>query len=91
MAYEMKLGWGKALPIPTRPIYIPPSLLDSTLPPPPTGLPFNAIPAPLDVDQVSLHLKSKVAIKLNNSYSFRFLHLEHPIQVTEKHWRISTR
>jgi len=54
MAYEMKLGWGKALPIPTRPIYIPPTLLESTLPPPPTGLPFNAIPAPQDVDQVSL-------------------------------------
>ena len=49
----MKLGWGKALPIPTRPIYIPPTLLESTLPPPPTGLPFNAIPAPQDVDQVS--------------------------------------
>lgn len=48
----MKLGWGKALPIPSRPIYIPPALLEKTLPPPPTGLPFNAIPAPQDIDQV---------------------------------------
>lgn len=52
MAYEMKLGWGKALPIPPRPIFIPPVLLESTLPPPPTGLPFNAIPAPQDVNQI---------------------------------------
>jgi U2-associated protein SR140 len=48
----MKLGWGKALPIPARPIYIPPALLEKTLPPPPTGLPFNAIPSSQDIDQV---------------------------------------
>lgn len=48
----MKLGWGKALPIPARPIYIPPALLEKTLPPPPTGLPFNAVPVSQDVDQV---------------------------------------
>lgn len=52
MSYEMKLGWGKALPIPARPIYIPPALLETTLPPPPTGLPFNAIPSPQDTDKV---------------------------------------
>lgn len=52
MTFEMKLGWGKALPIPTRPIYIPPALLETTLPPPPTGLPFNALPAPQDIDKV---------------------------------------
>lgn len=51
----MKLGWGKALPIPSRPIYVPPNLLETTLPPPPTGLPFNALPAPSDVDKVSLN------------------------------------
>jgi hypothetical protein len=37
LSFEMKLGWGKALPIPARPIYIPPALLEKTLPPPPTG------------------------------------------------------
>jgi hypothetical protein len=42
MAYEMKLGWGKAIPIPPHPIYIPPAMLDLTMPPPPSGLPFNA-------------------------------------------------
>ncbi|KAM4772303.1 U2 snRNP-associated SURP motif-containing protein isoform 2-T2 [Rhinophrynus dorsalis] len=42
MAFEMKLGWGKAVPIPPHPIYIPPSMMEHTLPPPPSGLPFNA-------------------------------------------------
>ena len=42
MQFEMKLGWGKAVPIPPHPVYIPPSMLELTLPPPPSGLPFNA-------------------------------------------------
>ena len=42
MDFEMKLGWGKAVPIPPHPIYIPPALAELTLPPPPSGLPFNA-------------------------------------------------
>ena len=42
MGYEMKLGWGKGVPIPVRPIYIPPAMLEMTMPPPPSGLPFNA-------------------------------------------------
>jgi len=41
-AFEMKLGWGKAVPIPPHPVYIPPSLAELTQPPPPSGLPFNA-------------------------------------------------
>uniref|UniRef100_A0A2C9JJG6 U2 snRNP-associated SURP motif-containing protein n=1 Tax=Biomphalaria glabrata TaxID=6526 RepID=A0A2C9JJG6_BIOGL len=41
-AFEMKLGWGKAVPIPPHPIYIPPALAELTQPPPPSGLPFNA-------------------------------------------------
>ena len=44
MEFEMKLGWGKAVPIPPHPIYIPPALSELTLPPPPSGLPFNAQP-----------------------------------------------
>lgn len=40
----MKLGWGKAVPIPAHPIYIPPALAELTQPPPPSGLPFNAQP-----------------------------------------------
>lgn len=39
---EMRLGWGKAVPIPSTPIYIPPALLELTASPPPSGLPFNA-------------------------------------------------
>ncbi|XP_041354485.1 U2 snRNP-associated SURP motif-containing protein-like isoform X2 [Gigantopelta aegis] len=42
MGFEMKLGWGKAVPIPPHPVYIPPALLEVTQPPPPSGLPFNA-------------------------------------------------
>lgn len=46
----MKLGWGKSVIIPPIPIYIPPSLLELSMPPPPSGLPFNAQPAPRDRD-----------------------------------------
>lgn len=42
--FEMKLGWGKAVPIPPHPVYIPPALAELALPPPPSGLPFNAQP-----------------------------------------------
>ena len=42
--FEMRLGWGKPVPIPIQPIYIPPALLKFTTPPPPSGLPFNCQP-----------------------------------------------
>ncbi|TRY72722.1 hypothetical protein TCAL_00982 [Tigriopus californicus] len=42
--HEMRMGWGKPVPIPLHPIYVPPPLLKLTLPPPPSGLPFNAQP-----------------------------------------------
>lgn len=44
MGYEMKLGWGKAVPIMAHPIYIPPCLQQYAMPPPKSGLPFNAQP-----------------------------------------------
>lgn len=40
--FDMRLGWGKAVPIPPNPIYIPPVLRELTFPPPESGLPFNA-------------------------------------------------
>lgn len=40
--YEQKLGWGKAVPIPPHPVYIPPALAELTMPPPASGLAFNA-------------------------------------------------
>ncbi|XP_059481163.1 U2 snRNP-associated SURP motif-containing protein isoform X2 [Neocloeon triangulifer] len=52
MDYEMKLGWGKSVPIPSYPIYIPPSLEKLTMPPPPSGLPFNAQPSHQDRDKI---------------------------------------
>lgn len=57
LGYEMKLGWGKAVPIPAHPVYIPPKLLDMTRPPPPSGLPLNAQPASQDVDRVKTGIK----------------------------------
>lgn len=46
MGYEMRLGWGKAVPVFNQPIFIPPPLLELIMPPPPSGLPFNAQPPP---------------------------------------------
>lgn len=57
MQYEMKLGWGKGVPIPPFPIYIPPKLLALTMPPPPSTLPFNAQPLPRDKHKVRMLLK----------------------------------
>lgn len=53
MQYEMKLGWGKGVPIPSFPIYIPPKLLALTMPPPPSNLPFNGQPTVRDKHRVS--------------------------------------
>ena len=44
MGFEMKMGWGKGVPIPPQPVYIPASMQERMMPPPPTGLPFNAQP-----------------------------------------------
>jgi len=52
MGFEMKLGWGKAVPIPSQPIYIPKCLIDLTMPPPSSGLPFNAQPSTCDLEKV---------------------------------------
>lgn len=48
MNYEMKMGWGKCVAMPPHPIYIPPAMMELTLPPPPSGLPFNAQPREVD-------------------------------------------
>jgi RNA recognition motif-containing protein len=42
--HTMRLSWSKSIVIPTAPIYIPPELTDILIPPPPSGLPFNAQP-----------------------------------------------
>lgn len=47
----MKMGWGKPVPIPLHPIYVPPNLLKLTLPPPPSGLPFNCQPLEEDAEE----------------------------------------
>ncbi|XP_039481026.1 U2 snRNP-associated SURP motif-containing protein [Drosophila santomea] len=50
MGYEMRLGWGKTVPIMNTPIFAPQALLEMTLPPPPSGLPFNSQPPPSEAD-----------------------------------------
>lgn len=47
MEYEVQVGWGKAVPIPPHPIYVPPDMQEdekAKMPDPPSGLPFNAQP-----------------------------------------------
>lgn len=58
---EVKLGWGKAVPIPAFPIYIPPAMLELTMPPPPSGLPFNA------------QVKENEQVEVNDPYYERML------------------
>ena len=52
--FEMRLGWGKPVPIPIQPIYIPSALMKYTTPPPPSGLPFNCQPHQRDRDKFGL-------------------------------------
>lgn len=52
MNYEMKLGWGKAVPITSHPIYIPTALQQFARPPPNSGLPFNAQPL-VEIEKVT--------------------------------------
>ena len=70
MQYEMKLGWGKSVPIPPYPIYIPPALMEITQPPPPSGLPFNAQPHRRDKHKVHLSNKSRGVNKSNTLSRF---------------------
>ena len=47
MEYEVQVGWGKAVPLPPHPIYVPPNVKEeenAKIPDPPSGLPFNAQP-----------------------------------------------
>lgn len=57
--FEMRMGWGKPVPIPLHPIYIPPALLKYTLPPTPSGLPFNCQPDKKDLSKFGLGALSK--------------------------------
>ncbi|XP_028967604.1 U2 snRNP-associated SURP motif-containing protein [Galendromus occidentalis] len=49
---DMRMSWSKPIVIPPTPIYIPPCMQHLTMPPAPSGLPFNCQP-PLD-RQISL-------------------------------------
>lgn len=41
---DMRVGWARPVEIPSRPFHVPPALIKMHLPPPPSGLPFNAQP-----------------------------------------------
>lgn len=71
---DIRIGWGKSVEIPPHPIYIPDELLKLYLPPPLTGLPFNAQPpypqwsVPADDKEFEDFLKAcyvKVTVPLN--------------------------
>ena len=51
----MKMGWGKPVPIPLHPVYIPPVMLKMTMPPEPSGLPFNCQPPEELAEKLGLH------------------------------------
>lgn len=67
MNYEMKLGWGKSVPIMTHPIYIPPALVEYSMPPPPSGLPFNA------QSQTENNLSVSLLLLLSSSLEIHFI------------------
>jgi U2-associated protein SR140 len=51
----MKMGWGKQVPIPLHPVYIPPTMLKLTMPPEPSGLPFNCQPPEALAEKLGLY------------------------------------
>ena len=75
--FEMKMGWGKGVPIPLHPIYVPPALLKVTRPPEPNGLPFTC--QATDANQEgkqkkwSFQLISYVSIALISRWKIIFL------------------
>ncbi|XP_066143286.1 U2 snRNP-associated SURP motif-containing protein-like [Euwallacea fornicatus] len=66
---NMRVGWGKSIDIPAHPIYVPQELLGLYLPPPPSGLPFNAVYSSSkvsgDINEILLNATVKVTIPLN--------------------------
>lgn len=52
--HEMRMGWGKPIPLPIQPIYVPPALQKYIMPPPASGLPFNCQPDQRDADNWGL-------------------------------------
>jgi len=70
----MKMGWGKSVPIPPHPIYIPPALLAMSLIPPLSGLPFNAQPIlPQKDKKVTLAFCKLSVLKYIKRMSARYL------------------
>ncbi|CAF3517404.1 unnamed protein product [Rotaria sp. Silwood1] len=41
---SVRMSWGRPVHIPPQPVYIPPTMRELIMPPPPSGLPFNAQP-----------------------------------------------
>ncbi|CAF3945557.1 unnamed protein product [Rotaria magnacalcarata] len=41
---SVRMSWGRAVHVPPQPVYIPPTMRELIMPPPPSGLPFNAQP-----------------------------------------------
>lgn len=78
MGYEMKLGWGKSVSILTYPIYIPPTLMQHYMPPPPSGLPFNGQPQPNEAENVSKSPMVATVTKTTIKHSLKILEKTFP-------------
>lgn len=86
----MKMGWGKSVPIPPHPIFIPPALLAITLPPPLSGLPFNAQPIlPPKEKKVIFTLNTfkyysiiQVLSRLNRARKLTIVSVAHPYYIS---------
>ena len=77
--FEMKMGWGKPVPIPLHPIYIPPALLKLTMPPSPSGLPFNCQPNKEDAERlVSTILFSEIIFNKTDGINDPYGHPRSP-------------
>lgn len=73
---DMRVGWGKVVELPPHPVYVPPDLIKMYLPPPTSGLPFNAQPlrksykkptCEEDMNKLLYNSVVKVAIPLNKT------------------------
>lgn len=64
---DMRISWGKPIEIPAQPIYIPPELVKMLLPPPCSGLPFNA-QFPNSKNEKRISKQDLANVDLTNTY-----------------------
>lgn len=89
MSYEMRLGWGKAVPIMNQPVFVPQPLLELTMPPPPSGLPFNAQPPPSEAANVpKVHYKEYTTQEQKDIMKRVIANHSHQFQMQQKYFKV---